>query len=39
VAKDVAAWIQDKDQPLPSGADVQVSRPELARLWGSKRGD
>ncbi len=38
VAKDVAAWIQDKDQPLPSGADVQLSRPELARLWGSKRG-
>jgi acylglycerol lipase len=39
VAKDIAAWIQDKEQPLPSGADVQVSRPELARLWGSKRGD
>lgn len=37
VARDVAAWIRDKDAPLPSGADVQVSRPELARLWGSKR--
>lgn len=39
VAKDVAAWIRDKDEPLPSGADVQVSRPELARLWGSKRSE
>lgn len=39
VAKDVAAWIHNKDEPLPSGADVQVSRPELAKLWGSKRTD
>ena len=39
VAKDVAAWIHDKGEPLPSGADVQVSRPELAKLWGSKRTD
>jgi acylglycerol lipase len=39
VAKDIAAWIDDKDEPLPSGADVQASRPELAKLWGSKRRD
>jgi alpha-beta hydrolase superfamily lysophospholipase len=39
VAKDIAAWIDDKDEPLPSGADVQSARPELAKLWGSKRLD
>lgn len=39
VARDVAAWIRNKDVPLPSGADVQVSQPELAKLWGSKRTD
>jgi len=39
VAKDIAAWIDDKDEPLPSGADVQASRPELAKLWGSKRSE
>jgi acylglycerol lipase len=39
VARDVAAWIGDKDAPLPSGADVQVSWPELAKLWGSQHID
>ena len=37
VAKDVVAWINDKNAALPSGADVERSRPELAKLWGSKR--
>lgn len=37
VAKDVVAWINDKQAPLPSGADVERSRPDLAKLWGSKR--
>jgi alpha-beta hydrolase superfamily lysophospholipase len=37
VAQDVVAWINDKHAPLPSGADVERSRPELAELWGRKR--
>ena len=36
VAKDIVAWINDKKAALPSGADAERSRPELARLWGSK---
>lgn len=39
VAKDIASWIDNKEYPLPSGADAQASRPELAKLWGSKRID
>lgn len=39
VAKDVVAWIKNKRAPLPSGADVERSRPELAELWGSRRSD
>jgi acylglycerol lipase len=38
VAKDILAWIADKQAPLPSGADADRSRPEMAELWGSKRG-
>ena len=37
VAADVAIWIHDHETPLPSGADVDKSQPEIARLWGSKR--
>lgn len=37
VAKDIVAWIGDKRAALPSGADAERSRPELAELWGSKR--
>lgn len=38
VAKDIVAWIDDKRAALPSGADAERTRPELAELWGSKRG-
>jgi alpha-beta hydrolase superfamily lysophospholipase len=38
VAADVVAWIDDHQAALPSGADAQQSRPEIAALWGSKRG-
>jgi alpha-beta hydrolase superfamily lysophospholipase len=37
VANDVAAWILDRDAPLPSGADAERSNPALAALWGRKR--
>lgn len=37
VAKDILAWISDKHAALPSGADAERSRPELAKLWGSKQ--
>ena len=36
VARDVLAWIENKDAALPSGADVKYSRPDLAVLWGSR---
>lgn len=36
VAMDIVAWIRDNQAPLPSGADAERSRPEVARLWGSK---
>lgn len=39
VAEDVVAWINDKHAALPSGADAERSRPDLAKLWGSKRVD
>ena len=38
VATDVAAWVFDHDAPLPSGAEAARSQPDLAALWGSKRG-
>jgi acylglycerol lipase len=37
-ARDILAWIDDKQAPLPSGADADKSRPEIAQIWGSKRG-
>jgi alpha-beta hydrolase superfamily lysophospholipase len=37
VAADVATWIGDHEAPLPSGADVARSQPEIAALWGSER--
>ena len=37
VARDILAWLADKQAPLPSGADADKSRPEMAELWGSKR--
>ena len=37
VTEDIAAWIDDKQAALPSGADAKRSRPDLAKLWGSKR--
>jgi alpha-beta hydrolase superfamily lysophospholipase len=39
IAKDIASWIDNKEAPLPSGADARASRPELDQLWGSKRSD
>jgi alpha-beta hydrolase superfamily lysophospholipase len=39
VTNDLAAWIADKYAPLPSGADAQHIRPELATLWGTKRSE
>lgn len=39
VAKDIVAWVDNKYAPLPSGADAQYSRPDLAELWGIKRSD
>jgi len=36
VATDIAAWIADKKAPLPSGAEAQRSRPEIAAVWGIK---
>jgi alpha-beta hydrolase superfamily lysophospholipase len=33
---DIAAWIADKQAPLPSGADAERARPDLYALWGSK---
>jgi alpha-beta hydrolase superfamily lysophospholipase len=38
VAADVVAWMEDHQAALPSGADAQQSQPEIAVLWGSKRG-
>lgn len=38
VATDVVAWIADHEAALPSGAEASSSQPELAALWGSKRG-
>ena len=37
VAGDVVAWIGDHEAALPSGAEAEQSRPELAASWGSKR--
>ena len=37
VAADVAVWIDDHDAPLPSRAEAQQSRPEIAASWGSRR--
>ena len=37
VAVDVAAWVEDHQAALPSGADAERSQPEMAALWGSKR--
>lgn len=39
VATDVAAWIADRDAPLPSGADAARSNPALAARWGARRRD
>jgi alpha-beta hydrolase superfamily lysophospholipase len=36
VARDVAAWIADKKAPLPSGAEAEHSRPEIAAVWGTR---
>jgi acylglycerol lipase len=38
VTEDIVAWIYDKHASLPSGADAERSRPDLAKLWGAKRG-
>lgn len=38
VAADVAVWIADHEAALPSGAEAERSKPDLAALWGSKRG-
>ena len=38
VAVDVVSWIDDHQAELPSGADARQSKPEIAALWGSKRG-
>ncbi len=37
VAKDVAAWVDNHEAALPSGADVAHSQPEVAAIWGSER--
>jgi len=37
VAADIAAWVSNHEAALPSGADADRSRPELAALWGTKR--
>jgi len=37
VATDIAHWIFDKTAPLPSGAEAQRSRPDIAATWGTKR--
>jgi acylglycerol lipase len=39
VAVDVAAWMEDHQAALPSGADAERSQPEMVALWGSKRSD
>jgi alpha-beta hydrolase superfamily lysophospholipase len=39
VARDILAWIENKNAALPSGADARYSRPDLAALWGSKQPD
>lgn len=36
VAKDILAWIENKDAALPSAVDARYSPPDLAALWGSK---
>jgi alpha-beta hydrolase superfamily lysophospholipase len=37
VAADIAAWIDNHEAALPSGADAARSQPKLAALWGAKR--
>ncbi|UYN96466.1 MAG: lysophospholipase [Enhydrobacter sp.] len=37
VARDIVAWIGDHDAALPSGADAELSQPELLAEWGSRR--
>ena len=37
VAADIAAWIDNHEAALPSGADAAQSQPKLAALWGAKR--
>lgn len=37
VADDVAVWIADHGAPLPSRAEAERSRPEIAASWGSRR--
>ena len=36
VATDIASWIENNKAPLPSGAEVQRSRPDIAAVWGAK---
>ncbi len=37
VAADIAAWIDNHEAALPSGADGERSQPKLEALWGTKR--
>lgn len=37
VAADIAAWIDNHEAALPSGADGERTQPKLEALWGSKR--
>jgi hypothetical protein len=37
VAADIAAWIDNHEAELPSGADGERSQPKLEALWGTKR--
>jgi alpha-beta hydrolase superfamily lysophospholipase len=37
VAADIAAWIDNHEAALPSGADGGRSQPQLKALWGTKR--
>lgn len=37
VAADIVSWIGNHQAVLPSGADADSTKPELAALWGAKR--
>jgi alpha-beta hydrolase superfamily lysophospholipase len=37
VIADIESWIGDHEARLPSGADVEQVRPEIAATWGSAR--